>query len=64
VKEGWNNWSNPENEKTVLYAEYNSYGPGSDHQNRVSWSKQLSPKQAKQYTLQNIFRGRPQWIPN
>ena len=64
IKEGWDNWRNPENEKTVLYAEFNNYGAGSDHKNRVNWSRQLSAKQAKQYTLENIFKGRPQWIPN
>ena len=27
LPEGWQNWSNPANEKTVLYAEYGSTGP-------------------------------------
>lgn len=60
VKEGWDNWRNPENEKTVLYAEYQSEGPGANPAQRVKWSRQLTAKQAKQYTLKNIFRG---WIP-
>ena len=64
VQEGWDNWRNPENEKTVLYAEFNNYGAGSDMKNRVNWSRQLTAKQAKQYTLENIFKGRPHWIPN
>jgi len=64
VKEGWDNWRNPENEKTVLYAEFNNYGAGSDMKNRVNWSRQLTAKQAKQYKLENIFKGRPHWIPN
>jgi len=33
VKEGWDNWRNPENEKTVLYAEFHNYGTGSDMRN-------------------------------
>jgi pectinesterase len=53
--EGWNNWSNPENEKTAYYAEYKNTGKGADKRNRVPWSKQLSDKEAKKYTLQNIF---------
>lgn len=57
---GWDNWRNPENEKTVLYAEYKSTGPGADTKSRVGWSKQLSSKEAKQYTLENIF---PDWKP-
>ncbi|GAB3821899.1 pectinesterase family protein [Pontibacter rugosus] len=58
--EGWDNWRNPENEKTVLYAEYNSKGAGANAKSRVGWSKQLSAKEAKQYTLENIF---PDWKP-
>ncbi|MBD0367202.1 MAG: pectin esterase, partial [Flavisolibacter sp.] len=46
VKEGWDNWRNPENEKTALYAEYKSYGPGANAEGRVKWSKQLTAKEA------------------
>jgi pectinesterase len=53
--EGWNNWSNPENEKTVYYAEYKNKGEGSNTKARVAWSKQLSDKEAKEYNLENIF---------
>ncbi|WP_346236115.1 pectinesterase family protein [Niabella insulamsoli] len=53
--EGWNNWSNPENEQTVFYAEYKSKGPGANPAGRVKWSKQLTDKQAELYTLENIF---------
>jgi pectinesterase len=60
LKEGWENWRNPDNEKTVLYAEYESSGPGANPTARVSWSKQLSKKDVKKYTLPLIFRG---WAP-
>ena len=33
--EGWQNWDNPENEKTAFYAEYKNYGPGADTTKRV-----------------------------
>ncbi|MFT2010882.1 pectinesterase family protein [Pontibacter sp. 13R65] len=62
--EGWDNWRNPDNEKTSFYAEYNSKGPGAAPNERVAWSKQLSKKQAKQYTLENIFAGKAGWNPN
>jgi pectinesterase len=55
VPEGWNNWNNPENEKTVLYAEYKSKGPGGVAVGRVAWAKKLNNREAKQYTVQNIF---------
>lgn len=52
---GWDNWRNPENEKTAYYAEYKSYGPGANTKDRAAWSHQLTKKEAKQYTLKNIF---------
>lgn len=53
--EGWNNWNNPENEKTVYYAEYKNTGEGADFSKRVNWSKQLTDKEMKDYSLENIF---------
>ena len=56
--EGWNNWSNPANEKTAFYAEYKNSGKGFQPEKRVSWSHQLND--AAEYTLTNIFEG---WNP-
>ncbi|WP_432711951.1 pectinesterase family protein [Pedobacter sp.] len=55
VAEGWNNWSNPAAEKNSFYAEYRNIGAGSQINKRVPWSKQLTDKEAKAYTLQQIF---------
>lgn len=55
VAEGWNNWGNPEIEKTVLYAEYKSKGAGANPAGRVGWSKQLTDREAAAYTPENIF---------
>ena len=55
VQEGWNNWSNPENEKTVYYAEYRSTGEGAAPDKRVKWSKQLNDKQVQSYSAGTIF---------
>lgn len=60
---GWDNWRNPDNEKTAFYTEYGSTGPGGDRSKRVAWSKQLSTKEAQQYTLANIFSGKTPWLP-
>lgn len=59
--QGWDNWKNPENEKTVFYAEYKSSGAGANTKERVKWSHQLSKKEVRKYTLTNIFNG---WIPS
>ncbi|MCW5912343.1 MAG: pectin esterase [Cyclobacteriaceae bacterium] len=55
LPEGWHNWSKPDAEKTTLYAEYKSYGPGADKASRVAWSHQLTDTEAKQYTLNNML---------
>lgn len=52
---GWDNWSNPENERTVFYAEYKNTGPGAATAKRADWGRQLSAQEIKEYTLQNIF---------
>ncbi len=55
LPEGWNNWRDPANEKTARYAEYKNFGVGANIENRVKWAKQLSDKEAKVYTIKNIF---------
>lgn len=61
--EGWDNWRNAENEKTAFYAEFESRGEGAASDKRVPWSRQLSKKEAKKYTLKKIFAGTTQWTP-
>jgi pectinesterase len=67
--EGWSNWSGTERDKTAFYAEYGNTGPGSETSQRVAWSHQLTRKQGKQYTVENILKPRTpvdpaieQWI--
>jgi pectinesterase len=60
LAEGWNNWNNPSNESTVLYAEYGNTGLGARNDARVKWSRQLTKKEAKLYTIEKIFKG---WDP-
>lgn len=57
---GWHNWSNPQNEQTVLYAEYKSTGPGANAAKRVSWARTLKDKEARVYTIKSILGG---WQP-
>lgn len=63
VAEDWNNWNNPKNEKTVLYAQYKSKGAGANSNGRVKWVKQLTASEAEKYTLENIFAGKVAWVP-
>jgi pectinesterase len=53
--QGWHNWDNPQNEKTVFYAEYNNGGEGNSPSARSAWTHQLTDKESKEYTLENIL---------
>ncbi|MCG9972879.1 pectinesterase family protein [Christiangramia crocea] len=65
VPEGWDPWTGdkmfPNKEETTYYAEYNSKGEGASPETRVEWSYQLSKEEAKEYTLENIFRNTKDW---
>jgi pectinesterase len=61
--EGWDNWRNPENEKTARYSEYHSTGEGAKSKERVSWSHQLSKADATSITLERVFRQDNTWVP-
>ena len=52
---GWDNWGNPENEKTARYSEYNNTGPGALLTSRPAWIKRLTEAEASQYTVSNIL---------
>jgi pectinesterase len=56
LPEGWSNWGGTTRDKTAFYAEYGNTGPGSAVSGRVPWSHQLTKKQAKKYTRENILR--------
>ena len=53
--EGWHNWSKPESEKTVTFAEYNNTGSGAATSQRVSWSRKLTGREAETINKENIF---------
>ncbi|GEM_PF-672826 len=56
--EGWENWRNPENEKTARFAEYKTSGVATDA--RVTWAKQLTDEQARDITPEKVLGG---WNP-
>ena len=64
--EGWRNWKDyhdPAVEGIVRYMEYNNRGEGADNiGQRVSWSKQLSKKEAARITLSEVFGNDIEWI--
>lgn len=60
---GWHNWGRPDNEETAKYYEYNNTGVGAAPENRVRWSKQLTPEEANKYTVHRMMRGTDGWDP-
>jgi pectin methylesterase-like acyl-CoA thioesterase len=62
LPEGWHHWQ-IEREKTARYLEYNNRGEGASTEKRVSWSRQLTKKEAQQITLENVFRINDTWNP-
>lgn len=53
--EGWHNWGKVDNEKTASYIEYKNTGAGANTSERVAWSRQLTDKEAKRITIENVF---------
>ena len=51
VPAGWENWRNPDNEKTARYAEYNNNGEGANTKQRVAWSRQLTKKEVEKIPM-------------
>jgi pectinesterase len=68
LPEGWNPWKGdalfPDKEKTAFYAEYEDTGAGASTKDRVKWVKQLSAKEAQNYTIKNILSGMDHWEPS
>lgn len=59
--EGWYNWSNPKNEQTARYLEYNNTGAGANAAARTPWSRQLTKKEAQAITPAEVF-GDTTWL--
>lgn len=56
---GWDNWANPENEKTARFAEYKSKGAGAAVKERVRWSRQLTDEEAAAFTKEKVLGPQP-----
>jgi pectinesterase len=60
--EGWHHWQK-EREQTARYMEYNNRGEGANTSQRVSWSRQLTKKEAQQINPARIFSQKSEWLP-
>lgn len=57
---GWHNWNKKDAEKTVFYAEYDSYG-GANPKARAAFSHQL--KDTEGYEIESVLAGTDGWNP-
>ena len=58
--EGWHHWQK-ERELTARYLEFENNGEGAATDKRVGWSRQLTKKEAKEITPENVFRRADDW---
>ncbi len=61
--EGWHHWEK-QREQTARYLEYNNRGEGTQPQQRVSWSRQLTKKEAATITPEKVFTLQDSWLPD
>ena len=58
--EGWHHWEK-QREQTARYFEFENTGEGAATDNRVGWSHQLTKKEAKVITPENVFQRNDSW---
>ncbi|KAJ7545221.1 hypothetical protein O6H91_09G111000 [Diphasiastrum complanatum] len=59
---GWNNWNNPENEKTAGFFEYRCSGPGSVLSKRVLWVCRLGDAEAEPFLSTCFIDPQQSWL--
>ncbi|MGX8697163.1 MAG: pectinesterase family protein [Prevotella sp.] len=59
--EGWHHWEK-QREQTARYMEFENTGEGAATDKRVTWSRQLTKKEAKEITLENVFSRADSWM--
>jgi len=60
--EGWHNWQK-EREQTARYLEFENCGEGAATKERVTWSRQLTEKEALAITPETVFSREDKWHP-
>lgn len=58
---GWDNWRNPENEKTARYGEYNNVRNGQPFASSAPWVRQWSKKEAQALQPADVFTMTSAW---
>lgn len=61
--EGWHHWQK-EREQTARYLEFENTGEGADTSRRAAWSRQLTKKESREITPENVFCRNDEWHPS
>ena len=61
IPEGWSAWGKTDSVPRAYYGEFHSTGPGANPTARVSWSHQLTAKQAAQFRPRVFLAGKDRW---
>lgn len=62
-EEGWHDWEKEQARQTVLYAEYQSFGPSSNMAKRPGWVKKLTDTEAQHFSKELVLSGIDGWNP-
>ncbi|MFN0222323.1 pectinesterase family protein [Paenibacillus sp. KR2-11] len=62
-RDGWDNWSSPDNERTARYGEFGSTGPGAAPEARVAWAAALTEAEAVSFDVRRVLGGPDGWSP-
>jgi pectinesterase len=60
---GWDNWRNPENEKTARFIELANIGVGANTSDRVEWSIKMCSCKANDFSVKKVLKGCDGWKP-
>ncbi|GMN29199.1 hypothetical protein TIFTF001_002338 [Ficus carica] len=59
---GWYDWGDKNRDMTVFYGQYKCMGPGAGFEGRVSWSRELTPQEARPFISLGFINGY-EWLP-
>ena len=62
-EEGFHDWNKKEAHETLFYAEYHSTGEGAVPSKRAPFVKQLTDREAANYTKESVLSGEDNWNP-